>query len=499
MILLVFSNIYADFIHFGLGNFEENLDNYKLIDALKTMSSKELRRFGEFVSSPYFNKNENVIALFETLADYHPKYQNKNLTIEKVFTKVFSHEKFDYHKINNVISDTFRLYEKYLAQAHIESREYYIERNIFRKLRDKKLFRIYEQKHTAYIKELINRKHKDEDYYYYLYEINDEYLWYATIKKPNTELNILQTEFDYFFSYALIRLLRFYNLMLHEQNQNNVKYELTMMEEIMNFVWEKNFNSSAINVFKTILLLLKTKDEKYYRQLWELKAKHFNDFRSDDQLLIFIHLYDYAAYMVNFKGNDEFNKDMFEIYKEMIEIGMLTPQHYHYPDFMNIVKIACRVREYDYAEKVLKDFEPSLPAAEKEDIMAFCRGTIAFSKGNLKDALRYFSKANFQNFIFKVQVKILLLKSYYKLGMYEETLGIIDTFKHFVSREENLLEEHKQSYTMFLNLMTELIKAKSGHRDEKDYLFSKIRKNAETMPANPFRVKVWLLDELNKK
>jgi hypothetical protein len=474
------------------------MDNYKIIDVLRTLNTKELRRFGEFVESPYFNKNKNVTSLFKAFSAYHPEYKNRNLTIENIYKKVFPGTKYDYHKINNVISDLYKLSEKFFAISHIENREYFIERNIFRELRSKELYKIYEQKHTAYIKELINRQHKDEDYYYYLYEINDEYLWYATIKKPNTELNILQTEFDYFFNYALIRLLRFYNLMLHEQNQNNVKYELTMLEEIMKFISEKNFSSSAINIFKTILLLLKTKDIKYYKQLWELKEKHFNEFRFDDQYLMFVHLYDFAAYMVNFKGDDSYNKDMFLIYKEMIEKNFMSPENFLYPNFMNVVKIACRVGEFDYAERVMKDFEPTLPVNEKENIIAFCMGTIAHSKGNLRDALKFFSKANFQNFIFKVQVKILLLKIYYKLKMYEEALGLIDTFKHFVSREENLLNEHKESYTQFLNLMTELIKAEGQREEEKEYLISKIKKNAEAIPANPFRIKVWLLDELKR-
>jgi hypothetical protein len=473
------------------------MEKYKLIDLLRTLNTKELRRFGEFVESPYFNKNKNVIALFRAVSAYHPDYKNRNLTIENIYKKVYTGEKYDYHKINNVVSDLYKLAEKFLAVSVAEEKEYFIERNILRKLRSKNLYKIYEQKHAAYIKELINRRYKDEDYYYYLYEINDEYLWYATIKKPNTELNILQTEFDYFFSYTLIRLLRFYNLMLHEQNQNNVKYELTMLEEIMKFITENNFTSSAINIFKTILLLLKTKEVKYYKQLWELKEKHFDEFRFDDQYLMFVHLYDFAAYMVNFKGDDSYNKDMFLIYKEMIEKNFMSPENFLYPNFMNVIKIACRVGEFDYAEKVMKDFEPALPAAEKDNILAFCMGTIANSKGNLKEALKFFSKANFKNFIFKVQVKIVLLKIYYKLSMYEETLGLIDTFKHFVTREENLLNEHKEAYNQFLNLMTELVKAQGLSGEEKKYLVSKIKKNAESMPANPFRIKVWLLNELN--
>ncbi len=349
------------------------------------------------------------------------------------------------------------------------------------------------------MKELIEHKYKDEDYFYYLYEMNDEYLWYATLKKPNTELNILQTEFDNFFNYALIRLLRFYNLMLHERNQNNVDYRLTMFKEILNYISnEQTEEIPAILVFKTILLLLHTKEKKYYIQLKKLKEKYLNEFRFDDQHLIYIHIYDFAAYMVNFKGDDAYNYDMFEIYKELIEKNLMTKDSFLYPNFMNVVKVACRVGEYEFAENFINEFRVSIPETEKENVLEFCYGIIEIAKKNYKKALTHLSKTNFQNFIFKVQVKILLLKTYYKLEMHEQALGMIDSFRHYVSREESLLKEHKESYNKFLILVSDLIKVKESYSKDKSFEFERIKKETDLIPANPFRIKAWLLEEISK-
>lgn len=476
------------------------LENSKIIQVLRSLSRKEMTKFGEFVQSPYFNKNEPVMNLYSGLEKYYPLFGSRNFTIENVFKDVFPGSKYNYHKINNVISDLYKLAEQYLAQKRIESEDYYIEKRILRELRSKELYRIYEQKHTSYLKQLVNDRFKDEDHYLRLYELTDEYLWYATIRKPNTELNILQTEFDHFINYVLIRLLRFYNLMIHEKNQNNVEYDLKLFDEILNYLESHNPDIPAIELFKTTLMLLHTKEKKYYDKLWELKEKHKNGLRFDDNYLVYVHLYDFAAYMVNFKGDDSYNKDMFVIYKEMIDRKYMSPENFLYPNFMNIVKIACRVKEFDYADKMILAFSPYFPADEKSNILAFCYGTIEHSKRNLREAMKHFSKANFQNFIFKVQVKILLLKIYYKLDMYEEALSLIDTFRHFVAREENLLKEHRESYSIFLNLMNELIKTKSiADKKEKEFRLHKIRSDAEKMPANPFRVRVWLLEELEKK
>lgn len=474
------------------------MENFKIIQVLSSFNRKEVRLFGEFTASPYFNKNKSVQRLFNTFEKYYPDFNNRNFTLEKIYEKVFPDEKYDYHKLNNVMSDLYKLAEKFLAYRHIESTEFYIERNIFEELRAKGLYKIYEQKHSSYMKELLDRKHKDEDYFFNLYEMNDEYLWYTTIKKPNTELNILQAQFDHFFNFSLIRLLRLYNLMMHERNQNNVNYKLTMFNEVLEFIQNGQTEEiPLILVFKTIFLLLYTKDKKYYTELWLLKEKYADDFKINDRYLVYIHLYDFAAYMVNFKGDDSYNRDMFNIYKEQIDKKIMVPKDFLFFNYINVVKIACRVKEFDYAENFMKEFGPYLPENEKINVTEFCLGTIENARGNPEKALVHFSKSNFQNFILKVQVKILLLKIYYKLGMYEQTLGMIDTFRHYVAREEKMLAEHRESYNKFLILMGELIKIKESGSKDKSFELGKIKKEAEKIPANPFRVRTWLLDELN--
>ena len=189
--------------------------------------------------------------------------------------------------------------------------------------------------------------------------------------------------------------------------------------------------------------------------------------------------------------------DMFEIFTEQIDMKLMNKENFLYPNFMNVVKISCRVGEFKYAEWFIKEFEISIPEAEKTNVLSFCHGVIENSKGNLKSALKYFSKSNFQNFIFKVQVKIMLLMIYYKLEMNEQALGIIDTFRHFLRNEENLLPEQGRSYNIFLKIMSDLIKLKENNfGNEKDFQLKKLYSEAKQIPLNPFRIRKLLFEEL---
>ncbi len=478
----------------------EIMEDLKLIELLRTFDKKEFRKFGEFVKSPYYNKNASVIALFEAISFYYPEFENRNFTLEKIYAKTFRKEKFNYPKITNVISDLYQLAEKYIIQITIEKKTSVNDMALITGLRQKEIGKLYEQKFSRKLDELKNTGVKDENYFYSMYEMYDDYLWYATSVKPNTELNVVQKEFDNFFYYALIRLIRFYSLMLHERNQNNVNYSMTMLDEVLLLLKKGDLiNNPTLMVFINVLLLLYTKDSIYYEELKKLKINYFNELRKDDQYMLFVHMYDFCAHMVNNKCDDSYNKDMLDIYKEMLEKEFMTKDNFFYFNFINVVKVACRVGEFEYAENFINDYKDSIPEDEKENVLSFCYGTIENSKGNYNLALEYFSKSNFQNFLLKVQVKILLLKTYYKLEMYEQALQIIDTFRHFIKSEGNLLPEHAKSYSIFLRLMGELIRANEINRiEEREFRLNKIRKEAEKIPANPFRIKVWLIEELNE-
>lgn len=47
--------------------------------------------------------------------------------------------------------------------------------------------------------------------------------------------------------------------------------------------------------------------------------------------------------------------------------------------------------------------------------------------------------------------------------------------------------------------MTEFIRIAGDHNEkEKDFRLQKILKEAENIPANPFRIKVWIVEEVKK-
>jgi hypothetical protein len=477
------------------------MKNYKLFEVLKTLDKKEFRKYGELVRSPFFNKNKNVIKVLEAIEPYYPLFDNKKFLPETIYAKAFPGEKYNAASFKNYISDLYALVEEFLSITGLSKKQFEKELAMLTEFRHRELYGIYESKYGKMKDALEKREVKDEDYFLNMYNLVADYTWYAPVMKPNTSLENHQAYLDNLVYHSLIKMIKTYNLMLHEQNQTNIHYNLTMIDEALEFIKKREESlNPALLIFYKITLLLKTKDLKVYLELKELKEKHFNELDIASQRRFFIHLYDFCAYMVNFKGDDSYNKDMFGIYKEVLARKFMTADNLLYSDFMNIVKIACRVKEFEFAGSFIRDYKSSIPEEEKNNVLGFCRGVIEYSKGDYNNALNSFSRVNFTNFLYKVQVKIFLLQIYYKLNMFEEVLGMTDTFRHYIAKEENILKEHRESYGQFIKLVNRLVMAlSSGDNREKEYAIHKLKTEAAAIPANPFRVRTWLIEELEKE
>src|SRR4030095_15041188 len=144
------------------------MENSALIAILKTFSTEEIKEFGLYTESPFFNKNKNVIYLYALLKNMYPKFSVKNLEKENLFSKIFPGKKYNDENMKTLIYLLSRLAEKYMAFKKYNE-EPYAERNyLLSTLDNRKLdkhFRKYEKRTEGELNnaggidlELINEK-----------------------------------------------------------------------------------------------------------------------------------------------------------------------------------------------------------------------------------------------------------------------------------------------------------------------------------------------------
>jgi len=472
------------------------MEKSKLISVLKSLDKKELKRFEEFINSPYYNKNKNIKTLLEHLMKYYPEFENKDLSGENVFRIIFPKENYDYHKLSNLTSDLYQLSTGFLKVSSLEKDETGNNITLLEKLYEKKLVTVYNQMEKQTRSKLDKSVIKTEDYYFLRHRLNRQNTSHNLLKKNNLDYKAIQTELDGFLSYSLIGLMRLYSKVLHNKNHGEVEYSMDMFEVVREYTKTQDFRNDHLHmIYKNIISLELSKEETDYKKLLNLKDKFKDKISDEDMHNILIFLNSFVAYRLNKFGDESYYKDRFKILSELVSRNFITPARIAFTDFTYIFSSACTVGEFEWAEQFKIDFQNGIsPAVEKQNAVIFCTAYLNYIKEEYSQALENFSKTGFSIFFMKVTVKSLMIRIFYETSMYEQFLSAVDSFRHYLKREKLILEEQKKAHYDFLVYTSALFKMKiDKHVQKTSSDFLQLKKEISGMDNSAFGVKSWLL------
>ena len=468
------------------------MENTKLIKLIKSLDQYEIRQFKDFINSPAFNKKKILPKLFDELKKYYPDFKSIKNNENQLYSEVYPGEAFDYFKLKNALSDLYNLGKEFLSFLKYKKDLQIKEKYLLEELRLRRLYKLFEQELRSAITGIEKNPTRDEHYVQHKMNLAYENMSHLVPLRPNENFHLQQEMYELFLTYSLIKILKSYNIMLHETKQNNYSYDMYMFEEIMQFLDKKKFDNPTLNVYYHIINLERNKNDDNFHLLKKTAGKHNENLNDYDKYIVYLHLSSYCINEYNIKCRTDLMKEHFQLIKEKDGWQNIPGKKILYPDFLNEVKIAVRVNEIEWAEQYIEKNKYILVEG-RDNTLSFCDGLIEYKKGNHDKALELLSRTNFPNFILKLQVKILELQILYELEYFEKAVSEIDNFRHYLRREINIKDDFKKMFTEFLNITGNMIKIKSGDFvKEKNYYKDKIRKDISEMTGNQFGIKLWL-------
>ena len=473
--------------------------NTKLIKLLKTFSPGEIKRFRDFVKSPFYNKNRNVIRLNEALVKFYPVYDDSKLDEYQIFARVFGREKYDYFRIKNVISDLYNLGIEYLRQRSNIYTDFTGDFNLLVELRSRKLWSYHKKEVFALEKEFAAEEIKDSTYLYNKYLLTMEGHLAKVLEKPDS-ITMIQEEFNTFYEFSILNLLKFYNLMMHISKESKVSTDKKMLKEVLSYIKENDVSSNpTIVTYKLLVLLASERDEASYFSLKEHYLANFETLSYEDAYYANMYLVGYATDRYNIDGDRRFISECSELLEHSYRYNRVTLGELLYPNFINYVKVFTRAGKTGLAREFIKDYRERLPENVKESCVSFSEAYIFQHEGKFAEALALASRVSFPWVIMKIQVKLLQIQLNFRLGFLEEARNNIETFRKFLKKEENISSDYKTSMLGFLKCTVSLINLHE-QTDKKKKLseFELLRNEILPGQANHFGVKFWLEDRLKE-
>ena len=474
-----------------------------LIELMRKLDPKEFRELGEYVRSPFFNKNEGVIKLYDYISKQYPELEEKVLKKEDVFGKLFPGTAYNEGFMKTIMFNLTRLTEDYFGYLNYRnktdtlSQEYSIIDELFNRGLDKVFLKKLKQAEDK----LDKAKNKDPFYFSDKYRlqflkeqylnIHQRFLNYKDVPDEDTYKSI-----EYLLEYFFLKILGHHRFMYNMNKLVKFNFRNRFLDEVVEYL-QRNENQFSPQVLLHLyeLLLLKENDEKYYYKTKELLRKEINNIRKGIKYSTISILFNYASEQY-YEGKQKFLSEMFELNKIITEYELYTPLEdgfFNEVKFKNAVEVGIQMKEYNWTETFIKDYKDLLHPDEKNIAANYAYSQLNFAREKYEKALGLINAGNISNVKYKVSIKNLTLKLYYELGWLTEAFDLVDSNRHFLSHDKVLPEHSKKMSINFLKFYNKLLKLKSngkplGIRNLK----------AELMRANNLYERDWLQEKLNE-
>lgn len=478
----------------------------KITAALIQLSVYELNSFNKYVNSPYFNVNENISKYLELILDWIKKGNtNDDVPNEELWNKVYGDIPYQNQKFLKLNSDLVKLLEDFLAQQeydHMLSLRTNLKLEGVRKRGIEKLY-------NGIIGEL-ERLEKMEvnqsvEYYYTKYQIERGLFNLKTEnEKKNakfeieTELNInkISENLDYFYIAEKLRLyctlLSWKKMYQLDIDMDNMDWVLTSAKQI------KMEGIPPIQIYDKMQNTYVDGDNTLnYFELRQMMKKHIHLFPQEELKEIYATAISYCINRVN-KGDESFQRENFDLYKETIEKDIIILNSDISPTtFRNIVHIALRVGEFDWAENFIFEYSKYIDEKYRANAVEFSLARLEFYRKDFNKVLDHLNKVTYEDVWYNLGSKSLLIFTYYELDETDALESLLQAFKMYIRREKSLTIDRKDTYLNLIKFTLNLMKLTYKDKDKLTKLKTEIT-NTKGVVSKP-----WLLEKidilLNKK
>ncbi len=427
----------------------------KFLKLVRTLDKKEIKAFQKYLVGLY-GKQEKMMLLFNYFYKDLKRGNPSKLPTEAYLQNKLYRQKQSAKVIANLFADLYKYLEEFLRWEKINA-------DADNYAKDKLQIEIYKERglddwfynKIEKTRKSLNNAPLDMWSSLKLFELNHaSYFKFSTEKHNHDALQLLKqglANLDNFFIAAKLNYSCEINSIAHLNQHAAV--DNWMIDYIVKLYPQKIKIHPYLNIYYLIFQLLKNSKEEVYFDLKNEFIHNRQVFNAENQLILLTVLLNFITKKVR-EGNLAFSKDAFELYKIGIEekISIINNEIGAVP-FFNIINVACRLDEIDWAEKFLATYSIYLNSKNKMEIQKLARSIIYFEKRQYDKVLIQLRDIVFKNIFYETRARALIIKSLIEQGVSKSIIqSECDAFSQSLRRNELLADNPLTAYKNFVRL-----------------------------------------------
>lgn len=462
----------------------------KLTELLRVLSSREIKNLGRFIHSPYFNTDEGIKKFFDVITASLPAIEKEAITKAGIYKKLYPGKKYDDLKLRHLSSRLYQLCIEFLTTELAVKKETVRNAGLLEEFRKRGLQKEFLSLLGKTKQQMEETKVKQRQDYYSEYLINSEYnLFIESQHKREQEPN-LQKVSDSLDKFYLAGKLKLYCQVLSYRNMMNYEYNIALIEEIINYLRDKDFTAHPLifSYYKAALMMLERENEQHFFELRDYLEKNLHLLEKAEQENLLVLSKNYCIRRLN-TGALLFVKELFKLYQ--LEFGGEKKEGYSLSPltFKNVVAVGLKLNEFEWTKKFMEEHVGFLPQLHSEAVYSYNMAKYYFAQRDFSKVTGLLSKVEPVDIFLRIDSRILLLKTYYEKKDELALHPLLLTLKSFI-RRKTLLSYHKNSYLNFLAALEKISAGDELPAGKQEILKKQVEQEKELVD------KEWLLEKI---
>lgn len=465
-----------------------------VLQILRTFTSKELNTFGDFVNSPYFNKNKNVINLLSEIRKWAPEFTDAHLEKEKLWIKIFPEQKFNYGIMKNLIFDLGRLCDQYIVSTKFENDEPSHSSYLLQGLLDRYLKDYYHKKLESSEKKFnmtyfVNKNYSSSEYFSFRVNLAKFHqLYFQHFERDHEMISIINAKTFDLVAGFFTEIFKTYNdaLAFASNAGDNDTTGRTLIEKILHndsvLILESlkelpGEGHGVIRIYRLMFECFRNKGGNgSYQNLKEAVLKSVREL-SDSEMRN-LHMCLINCYVLYPQPGTDNNKELVEIFDSMIEKSIIKAPGEKWIEehiFSYYIIHCSNLGRPDKIRSFIEKYQNSVNPEVLGNLRVEINCLLNFLEKNYEEALKHLNELQFNFFGKKLLSRSMKVKLLYEMDQYEAFIYERDAYNHFLKNNESQINMPGMSQNriakirMQMDIMNKLFLLRSDFKEEKFY------------------------------
>ena len=470
------------------------MQNTFLFQLLRGLDRRDFRELRKIVLSPFFNVSENVQLLLEKLSntegvrnpDAFGKGVSKFETDRSALIETVGGREKDLFYAMSALSENVR---QYIAQDSLQNDSFLKNLLTIKGLRRRKIDQEFERQLKSAFSEHEKSDLRNATWHFQNYQLRLEEYEYQHRRTREADLR-LQEISDNLNAFYIAEMLRQACAMRAHAAVTQSHYTQPFLAEALRQIESGLYaDTPSVQAHFLAYKILNDASEPHFRQ--------FKTFLADNRAAFPLEeVRDFYLLAINFcirrsnAGAPDFGNEALDLYKDgletriLLENGQLSPYAYN-----NVLMLALKTQQYDWAKTFLDAFKPALPAADRDAIFDYNSALLHYRLGAFSEAMMLLQRTAPRDPFQNLHNRVMLIRIYVETGETDALESLMESFTKFLARQKQL-GYHREMCLNFLSFVHKLLKINLKDKKQRAILRGEIEN--EKLVSE----KKWLLERL---